>query len=122
MSSVHFRRNLIHQCQIQRPAYTRSSDGEVIATFADVNPTLRCRYVQKQENIAEEGQGFMMKLVDSLLVEDDADVLEDDRVTDIVWNADPSSVVDLGPFTIEQRLGRNSTKAHHISLRLERIE
>jgi len=83
---------------------------------------MRCRYVQKSESVANESLGFMMKLSDSLLVETGEDVLEADRITDIVEYADESVIVDAGPFEIESVLGRNSTKAHHISLRLERVE
>ena len=120
--SAHFKRNLIHKCQVQRNTPTRSTSGEVIPSWADVNPAMRCRYVQKSESIANESLGFMMKQGDLLLVQTGEDVLEADRITDIVEYSDESVVVAEGPFEIESVLNRSSTKAHHISLRLEGIE
>jgi len=57
-----------------------------------------------------------------LLVQSSEDVVEADRITNIVLYSDESSVVAEGPFEIESVLRRSGTSSHHISLRLERIE
>ena len=56
-----------------------------------------------------------------LLCNTGEDVIEEDQVANIKFSID-GTVVDAGPFTIESLLGRNSTNAHHMSIKLERVE
>lgn len=121
MASSHFKRNLIHTCTVERPTAVQSSSGEPIPSWANVSTLTRCRFVQKQERIASEGISLQMQQVDLLLFLPDADVTEEDRISDIATLVG-DVVVDAGPFTVESRFGRNSGSAHHISVRLERIE
>ncbi len=71
--------------------------------------------------MAQEGIGFMTLLEDLLLVNAGENVIEEDRIINIILKSD-SSTVDAGPFTIEALLGRNTSSPHHISLSLERVE
>lgn len=63
----------------------------------------------------------MTLLEDMLLVNEGEDVIEEDRIINIIRKSD-SSTVDAGPFTIEALLKRNTSSPHHISLQLERVE
>lgn len=121
MASTHFQKHLIHECTIQRNTPVRSASGEPIPDWADSDTEVSCRYVERSERIASEGIGFMMLEQHMLLLNAGEDVLEEDRITDIVFKSDSSSV-DAGPFSVEAVLKRSSTAAHHISLRLERVE
>lgn len=122
MARVHFKKHLIHEVTRQRAAIVQSASGEITRDWEHPDElVLYARYVQKTERVAQESIGFMMLQVDTLLVNDDADIIESDRVVDITLRSD-SSLVDAGPFTIESVLGRNYTKPHHISLMLERVE
>jgi hypothetical protein len=120
MANIHFKRNLIHQCTVQRNTASASGSGELVPSWTD-GDTIDCRYVEKRERIASESAGFMMLEQHILLCNTGEDVLEEDRITDIVLKSD-SSVVDAGPFTVEARLSRSSNAPHHVSFRLERIE
>lgn len=120
MADVHFKKHLIHRCMIQRRTDVQNSSGELIPTWADVGD-VNCRFVQKQERIADPSTGFPMIKEDMLLMDTGEDVIEEDRAVDIIFRSDSSSV-DAGPFTIESLLGRNSTRRHHLSLKLERVE
>lgn len=120
MADVHFKRHLIHQCTVQRRTDTQNTSGEPIPAWADVG-NVRCRFVQKQERIADPSTGFPMLESPILLMDTGEDVIEEDRIVDIIFRSDSSSV-DAGPFSIESLLGRNSTKRHHLSLKLERVE
>jgi len=71
--------------------------------------------------MAAEGVSAQMVQVDVLLLEYDADIAEEDRVSDVRLLSD-DSLVDAGPFTVEARLLRNTKSAHHLSVVLERIE
>jgi hypothetical protein len=120
MASSHFKRHLIHRCIIERNTQTQSGSGELIDSWATAG-TMDCRYVEKSERIALESVGFMMLEDHQLLCNAGEDVNEEDRITTITLKADDSSI-DSGPFSIEEKLIRNTTGAHHISLRLERVE
>ena len=120
MAGVHFTKKLIHQCTIQRTTPAQSSTGELIDSWANVG-TVDCRYVQKNERIADASSGFPLLRSDMLLLNNGEDVIEEDRVINIVYKSDGSSV-DAGPFSIESLLERNTGGAHHISIILERAE
>lgn len=120
MADVHFKKHLIHSAMVQRNTPTASSSGELIPSWADVD-TIDCRYVEKSERIAAEGVGFMMLESCLLLCNAGEDVQEDDQIVDILLRTD-DSVIDAGPFTVEALLRRSGTTAHHMSLRLERVE
>lgn len=120
MAKQVFKKHLIHQCTIERRTDSQSASGELIPAWTDTN-TINCRYVQKRERYADESLGFMMLEQHILLVNDDADVVEEDRITDIVRRRD-GITVDAGPFTIESVLDRSTYRPHHISLELERVE
>lgn len=120
MSDVHFKATLIHQATVRRTTQSRSASGEVVDSWADAG-TINCRLVEKRERIAAEGVGFMMLEEPRLLCDAGEDVQEEDRIADVVLRAD-SSVVDAGPFTVEEKLIRNTMGAHHVSLKLERVE
>lgn len=120
MAGPHFKKHLIHEATVQRKTDGRSSSGELIPSWSDIG-TINCRYVEKQERIADEAQGFMMLLQHMLLCNQDEDVIVEDRITNIILRSD-GSPVDAGTFTVESLLKRSSTGPHHISLRLERVE
>lgn len=120
MAGIHFKKKLIHQCTIQRTTPVQSSSGEPLDSWATVG-TVDCRYVRKKQRVAQESIGFMTLLEDILLMNDSEDVIEEDRIINIVKKSDGSSV-DSGPFTIEALLQRNTSDGHHLSLQLERVE
>ena len=120
MSSVHFKRLLIHQAIVFETTPVQSASGELIDSWSVVG-TIDCRFVQKREGIASEGVGFMMKQIDRLLCDAGESVVEENQVRSITVKATGASV-DVGPFTIEELVQRNDMGAHHLSLRLERIE
>ena len=125
MAGPQFKRKLVHQCTVQRNTPSQSSTGELIPSWAGIG-TIDCRFVEKTERVANEAVGFPMLSTYLLLVADtetslDEDVAVNDRVTDVVWKVDGSSL-DAGPFTIESLLRRNTSRGHHYSLQLERVK
>lgn len=120
MANIHFKKHLIHQCTVQRNTPAASGSGELIPSWAD-GDTIDCRYVEKRERIASEGVGLMMLEQHILLCDIGEDLLEEDRITNITLKSD-SSVIDAGPFTVEEALNRSSASPHHMSFRLERVE
>ena len=120
MANIHFKKHLVHQATVQRATFARSGSGEPIPTWA-VNGTINCRYVEKTERVADPALGLMMGESHILLCNQGEDVIEEDRITNIILRSD-SSVVDVGPFAVEAVLKRTSTSPHHISLKLERVE
>ena len=120
MANIHFQKKLIHRCTVQRNAPVQSSSGELIDAWTDVADA-NCRYVQKQERIADPGSGFPMLMADMLLMNNDVDVIEEDQIVDIVFRVS-GAAVDAGPFRIEGLLQRNTGSSHHISATLERAE
>lgn len=120
MAGPHFKKHLIHTMAIQRTTQTQSASGELIDSWATVG-TIDVRFVHKVHRIADEGQGYPMIEDHVALCNAGEDVIEEDRGTNIRFKVD-GSLVDAGPFTIESLLKRNSTRSHHISLKLERVE
>lgn len=119
-ASVHFKKHLIHRCIVQRTTQTLDAGGGIIDSWADV-ATIDCRFVEKTERIALESTGFQMLEEHLLLCSDDEDVIEEDRISTITFKADGTSV-DVGPYSIEKKLIRNTTSPHHMSFKLERVE
>jgi len=120
MAGIHFKNKLIHQAVVQRTTQSQATDGELIDSWASAG-TIDVRFVHKSDRIADEGQGFPMVEDHMALCNAGEDVTEKDRLASITLKADGSSV-DAGPFTIESLLRRNTRSAHHISLKLERVE
>jgi len=120
MAGPHFKKHLIHTAVIRRTTQSQSTSGELINSWA-TSGTIDCRYVQQSHRIADEAQGYPMVADHLLLCNTGEDVIEEDQVANIKFASD-GTVVDAGPFTIESLLGRNSTKAHHMSIKLERVE
>ncbi len=121
MGDIHFQKTLIHRCDIERKVDIQSESGELIPTWTSIDTQRPCRYVEKLERIAQESLGFPMELEHLLLMNNGEDVQVDDQILNIVQD-DCTTVVDAGPFTIEQLLIRRTGSAHHISMELERIE
>jgi hypothetical protein len=120
MAGPHFLRHLIHRAVVQRRTDARSGSGEPIPTWAAAG-TIDCRLVFKNQRVAAPDQGFMMREEYRLLCDQDEDVLEEDRIASVTLKATGASV-DAGPFSVEERLLRNSTGPHHLSFKLERVE
>lgn len=121
MASIHFQKKLIHTCTIQRNTPAQSGSGEPIASWANSSTGVSCRFVEKSERIAVESVSLQMMEEPILLFDDGVDVVEEDRITNVVLKAD-SSVVEAGPLTVEAVLKRNTGSAHHIRVNLERVE
>lgn len=122
-TSKWFGRRLAHTCKVQRDSgWAQSNSGEVGTAWADVGTRRPCRYVERMERVASEPNAAIMVKQHLLLMHGTADVNVDDRVVDI-WDAS-ETVVHAGPFTVEQLLVRRRVdgKAHHLSVRLERVE
>jgi len=119
MANVHFKKHLLHTCVVQRNTPAQSASGELIPDWADVG-TINCRFIAKTERIADEAAGFPMAQTYKLLMNIGEDVAVDDIIRNIRWQTD-DTLVDEGTFRIEAVLNRNSTKAHHTSLSLERV-
>jgi hypothetical protein len=115
-----FKKHLIHTAVIRRTTQTQNDIGELVDSWV-TSGTIDCRYVQQSHRIADEAQGYPMVMDHTLLCNTGEDVTEEDQVANIRFAVD-GTVVDAGPFTIESMLGRSSTAAHHISLKLERVE
>lgn len=120
MAGIHFRRNLIHTANVLRTTQSQSTSGELVDSWATAG-SIRCRLVQKQEGIAVESLSLQMREVPRLLCDAGEDVIEEDRISNVTLRSD-GSVIDAGPFRIEELLTRSSTTNHHMSMRLERIE
>jgi len=56
-----------------------------------------------------------------MLFDSSVDVREEDRIITITLRSS-GATVDAGPFSIEGAVLRNSTRAHHQSVRLRRVE
>lgn len=120
MASIHFQKQLIHICDIERATITRSASGEEVFTWAVSTADEACRYVQRQERIAVESRSLQMEQVQFVLFNNGVDVQVEDQISNIRFT--DGTLVDSGPFTIEGDLERNSTGAHHIRINVERIE
>ncbi len=120
MADIHFKRQLIHAANVLRTTPSQSGSGELIDSWT-TSGSINCRLVQKQEAIAIESLSLQMREVPRLLCDTGEDVIEEDRIADVTLRSD-GSVIDAGPFNIEELLTRSSTTNHHMSLRLERIE
>ena len=120
-ASVHFNRHLIHTCVIQRgSASADANTGEPIWTYTSTG-SFACRYVERQEQIADEGAGFPMREQPRLLLANGVDIREEDRVANITLNR-TGGTIETGPLYVEELLKRNSIGPHHIWVKLERIE
>lgn len=120
MTRASFNRLLVHTCTIERNTPTTSPSGEPIASWSEVDTEVACRYAQKRQTFPSEALTAEQVRNDLLLLSHDADIQEGDRVTDIAWRVDATSV-DAGPFEVTSVLDRTSTRAHHISAALERV-
>jgi len=122
MASVHFKKHLIHTCVIYRGSATQgSATGEVTWSYTSQG-SFPCRYVERQENIANEGVGFPMRETTRVLFNSGVDIREEDQVRNVVLTTD-ASLIEAGPLTVEELLKRNQTPGrHHISAKMERIE
>ena len=120
MAGIHFKRQLIHAADVLETTPVQSTSGELIDAWTTAR-SINCRLVQKQESIALESLSFQMREVPRLLCNAGEDVVEEDRIANVTLRSD-SSVIDAGPFQINEVLTRSSTGNHHMSLRLERIE
>lgn len=120
MAGIHFKRTLIHTCTIQRNTPAQSTSGELIPSWADVESP-DCRFVQKNERLANEGLSFAILEEPIILLNNDADIIEEDRITNVRWKSD-ATLIDAGPFRVDAVLDRNTGSAHHISLELDRVE
>ena len=122
MAGVHFRRHLIHNCVIYSGSATQSATtGELTDVWTSMGSE-DCRFIEEEENIANESVGFPMREKPMCLFNSGVDIREEWQVRNITLKSD-SSVVEAGPLTVEKLLKRNSTPSrHHISVQLERIE
>jgi len=120
VAGPHFKKHLIHVASIRRTVLTQNAEGELINSWA-TSGTISCRYVQQAHRMADEAAGYPMVADHMLLCDTGEDVTEEDVVANIKFAVD-GTVVDAGPFTIESLLGRNSTAAHHMSVKLQRVE
>ncbi len=121
MAGIHFIKKLIHTCTVQRNTPVQSASGDLIPGWADVSTLTICRFVEKQERIANEGLGFPTLEQPMLLFNNGVDIAEEDQIVDIAWLVD-GAAVDAGPFRVDAVLDRNTGTAHHISLKLDRVE
>jgi len=108
MANVHFKKHLIHQCTVERTTPVQSGSGEPVDSWAEVGD-INCRYVEKRERIADASLALIVRESHLLLVNTGEDVIEEDRIKDIILRSDSSSV-DAGPFTVRALLKRSSTK------------
>ena len=120
MAGPRFKKHLIHTAAVRRVTLTQSASGAMIESWATAG-TIDCRYVQQSHRIADEGAGYPMVADHLLLCNQGEDVVEEDIIANVRFKSS-SALVDAGPFSVESFLQRNSTKAHHISIKLERVE
>ena len=120
MASIHFRNLLLHTCTIERASNTQTTSGQLTPTWASTYTDVPCRFVAKVNRYAQENIGFMMRSDFMMLFNNGVDVLESDRCTNI--RLKDGTLVDADAYTVETLLKRNSTKPHHISVMLEKIE
>jgi len=114
MAGPHFKRKLIHQAVVQRTTQTQNTQGELIDSWGTVG-TIDVRYVQQNMRMADEAAGYPMIVNHLLLCNTGEDITEEDRVTNITFKS-------TGVSVDTSVLGRNTSKAHHISVKLERVE
>ena len=120
MAGPQFKRKLIHTAAVRRVTRTQNTSGELIESWA-TSGTIDVRYVQQAHRMADEGAGYPMVLNHLALCNTGEDVTEEDRLANIRFKS-TSALVDAGPFEINAYLERNTGSAHHISLKLEKIE
>ena len=120
MAGPHFKRKLIHTAAVRRVTRTQNSEGELIEAWA-TSGTINVRYIQQSHRMADEGAGYPMVLDHIALCNAGEDVTEEDRLGNIRFRS-TGVLVDAGPFEINSCLERNTGGAHHISLKLEKIE
>jgi len=120
MAGPHFKKHLIHTAAVRRATQSQNAIGEMVNAWA-TSGTIDCRFVHKSHRIADEASGYPMVEDHMLLCNAGEDVIAEDRIANVRWASD-GTVVDAGPFEIESLLDRRSTAAHHISIKLQRIE
>ena len=120
MPSKHFNKILLHTCTVQRATETQSGSGENIKTFSTLATGVVCRLVRNIQRFAAEGDSEERIRTDTVLIKATQDVEPGDQLTAFLWASDSSSY-DTGTYVVLNRLQRNTTSAHHISLEVEKV-
>jgi hypothetical protein len=120
-----FNRKLIHLCDIRDNSTEPPPQGPSGAPIPDwdtqpVTATEACRFVEKDERLADERAGFPRKKEHLLLLKSDTVIQETSKVTNIRF-ADGTPVNDA-VWIVEDLLPRNTSGPHHVSVKLERVD
>lgn len=118
--SKHFDAIFIHTCTVERATEVQSGSGEMELTYTTLATGVACRLVRKLERFAAEGSSKENIKSEMLLVKATSDVEAGDRVTAFAWTLTGNSY-NVGTYEVLNRLQRNTTRAHHVSLELEQI-
>lgn len=120
MADAHYKRTLIHQCDVAAPQTSRSG-GEVQVTYGTAS-TLRCRYVPYSERWASEGQSRQIERQHHLMMMPDAEIGVRYQVSNIKIASSGASI-DAGPFLVTEVLKLGDGQGlHHIEAELERSD
>lgn len=107
--------HLIHRCDIERATKLNDPYQNAKLSWTTQAEDVPCRLVASaQRIISTDRTQFTVVSTFKLLLPLGTDVIEDDRITNIVD-------VDGGPFTVKAVLARRSRAVHHITLELERV-
>lgn len=113
--------HLIHTCTIERVVVvSEDAYANVIRDWQVKASKVRCRLIAGSQRILSRDAQAQLLVVTTykLLVEPSADLQPDDRVK-VVATGD--GYEDLGVFRLAAVLPRRSTRLHHVSAQLERI-
>lgn len=115
---------LIHTCTIEEAetALDEYGEREVDPSWALYERGVRCRLVEDQQRIAQEG-GVSYALITTyrLLTLPSLGLRADRRYRVVDVRTYGGELVDAGPFTIESRLQRRGRAAHHQTLELQKV-
>lgn len=126
-----FQRHLIHSCTINRVISRDIDSVGGIAKTTAATTGVSCRYVEKSERLALPQGGYQTVKVIRLLLPNGTAIGTNDTVSAVTLEdgsivqtkpAEPGGATTPAVFRVEEVLTRRTTKAHHISVRLEKAE
>jgi hypothetical protein len=121
MTTVLFRRCLIHRLVIQRAPASRDAYNNKLKSYVDYKADVPCRFVPASRELALTAsiQDQLLRLY-TVLLPWDMEVLETDHVAHVTLASSGEALYE-GPFTIRQLLYRTQQHAAHKTLVVQAI-
>jgi hypothetical protein len=111
---------LIHTCTIQRATTSENAYGGKSSSYGNYLVGVACRLESLSDKVLDTAQAAHPTVTDyRLMLPAGTDVTDEDRITDVQLNNEPST---LGTFTIEAiRPIPDGEGEHHLELGLSKV-